>query len=330
MSATDHIHYLQRHEIDPVKWDACIEAAPNGLIYGRSFYLDAMTAGQWDALVLDDYRAVMPLPWNRKFGFYYLYQPFCTPCLGIFGPGPQGARDPGATTPSPEHPVTAFLRSIPKKFKFWDIDLNETNLLSDSTDRPMKPPAPPLKITARVNHFLDLNKKKEELEQAYNRLAKRMCKRAETESIDIIRDIGPRDVIDMYRKEYGRRHAHIKAKIYDRMAICAEKAFTKGLARTYLALIPDEGIAAFYLLLSDKKFVYSALGGSTQKGKLSGAFYLLTDAAIKDHAESPRIFRFEGSDTPGIASFDASFGSRTIHYPHLLMNNLPFPINYLK
>src|SRR5579871_3301850 len=115
--ASGHIHYLTRHEIDAVKWDACIDAAPNGLIYGHSFYLDAMTSCQWDALVLDDYRAVMPLTWNRKFGFYYLYQPFCTPCLGVFG--------------TPGLPVSAFLQAIPKKFKLWDIDLNEANFPSD-------------------------------------------------------------------------------------------------------------------------------------------------------------------------------------------------------
>src|SRR6266550_2768979 len=74
MHAGNHIHYLQRQDIDLIKWNACITAAPNGLIYARSFYLDAMTAEQWDGLVMGDYEAVMPLPWRRKFGFYYLYQ----------------------------------------------------------------------------------------------------------------------------------------------------------------------------------------------------------------------------------------------------------------
>jgi hypothetical protein len=376
MNATNHIHYLQRHEIDPIKWDACVTAAANGLIYGLSFYLDAITAGQWDGLVLDEYRAVMPLTWNRKFGFYYLYQPFCTPCLGVFGgsqrpPYPPDATSysvtttdyppaatphfpdatphlpdatphlPDATPYPPEFLLSAFLRCIPKKFKFWDIDLNEGNFPASAIGLSSPPAAAVsthleiplakfLKFTARVNHFLDLNKKKEELEQGYNRLAKRMCKRAETENIEIIRDIGPRDIIEWYHKEYGRRHPHVKTKMYDRLTLCAEKAFTKGLAQTYLALTPGGAIAAFYLILFDKKFVYSALGGSTQEGKALGAFYLLTDAAIKDHTESPRIFRFEGSDIPGIASFNVSFGSFPIHYPHLQMNGLPFPIRLLK
>ncbi len=42
-------------------------------------------AKQWDALVWNDYEAVMPLTWNRKYGIAYLYQPFLTAQLGVFG-----------------------------------------------------------------------------------------------------------------------------------------------------------------------------------------------------------------------------------------------------
>ncbi|WP_315816464.1 hypothetical protein [Paraflavitalea speifideaquila] len=57
-----------------MKWDRCIADAPNGLIYGYSFYLDKM-ADNWDGLVLNNYEAVMPLPWKKKWGIYYLAHP---------------------------------------------------------------------------------------------------------------------------------------------------------------------------------------------------------------------------------------------------------------
>ncbi|HSQ44739.1 MAG TPA: hypothetical protein VLM16_07060, partial [Ginsengibacter sp.] len=78
------ISYLPQANIDKQKWDRCIDAAPNGLIYAYSFYLDAMSKN-WDALILNDYEIVMPLTWNKKYGVYYLYQPFFTKALGIFG-----------------------------------------------------------------------------------------------------------------------------------------------------------------------------------------------------------------------------------------------------
>ena len=54
------IRYVTRAELDVQLWDNCITNASNGLIYAYSFYLDTI-AKQWDALVLDDYRMVMPL-----------------------------------------------------------------------------------------------------------------------------------------------------------------------------------------------------------------------------------------------------------------------------
>ena len=44
----------------------------NGLIYAYSFYLDTM-AKHWDAFILNDYEAVMPLTWNKKYGITYYY-----------------------------------------------------------------------------------------------------------------------------------------------------------------------------------------------------------------------------------------------------------------
>jgi len=41
-------------------------------------------ADQWDALVLNDYEAVMPLTWNKKYGIHYLFQPFFCASLGVF------------------------------------------------------------------------------------------------------------------------------------------------------------------------------------------------------------------------------------------------------
>ena len=70
-------------QIDKQKWDGCIDKAVNGLVYAYSFYLDEI-ADNWDALILNDYEAVMPLTWRKKYGIHYLYQPFFCASLGIF------------------------------------------------------------------------------------------------------------------------------------------------------------------------------------------------------------------------------------------------------
>ena len=106
------ITYLENKEIDKAKWDSCITNAGNGLIYARSFFLDAMSR-DWDALVMGDYLAVMPLLFNKKYGIYYLYQPPFIRFTGIFG------NDINAEK------VNKFLAAIPVKYKYWDIDFKE-------------------------------------------------------------------------------------------------------------------------------------------------------------------------------------------------------------
>ncbi len=105
MEYPTNIQYITRDKIDIAKWNSCIDTADNGLIYSYSFYLDHM-ARQWDALVLNDYEAVMPLTWNNKYGIYYLYQPFLTAQLGVFGKNISAKL------------LEEFLNAFPTKFKY--------------------------------------------------------------------------------------------------------------------------------------------------------------------------------------------------------------------
>ena len=61
------IKHLLRNQIDSDKWDACITNAPQKLPYGFSWYLD-IACENWSALVLNNYAAVMPLPYKKKVG----------------------------------------------------------------------------------------------------------------------------------------------------------------------------------------------------------------------------------------------------------------------
>jgi hypothetical protein len=60
------ITYLKHTEIDKYKWDACITRASNSLVYAYSWFLDVVSPN-WDALILDDYTAVMPITHRKKY-----------------------------------------------------------------------------------------------------------------------------------------------------------------------------------------------------------------------------------------------------------------------
>ena len=57
---------IPSEKIDREKWDACVSNSHNPLIYARSFYLDHIS-DNWSGLVLNDYEAVMPICWRKKF-----------------------------------------------------------------------------------------------------------------------------------------------------------------------------------------------------------------------------------------------------------------------
>ncbi|WP_018629257.1 GNAT family N-acetyltransferase [Niabella aurantiaca] len=305
------IRYIKRADIDAGKWDACMDADKNGTVYGRSFYLDAM-APCWDALVWGDYKAVMPLVWNRKFGVRYLYQPYFTISLGVFG--------------EPLHPdmIARFINAVPSKFRYWDIAFKETDpLVSDLVERPVK-------IVTRTNHLLSLNDPYPVLACNYKRSAKRVLRDIEAQAFYVEKGIPVAELLRHYSFQYGKQLKKIGPQVYARMAQCAEQGRALGMAETYSVKFPDGSVAAFYLMFRDQRAIYSVLGGSTDAGKKHGAFYFMIDAIIKEYAGTGKTFRFEGSDVPGIAFFDAQFGSRKVSYSRILMNDLPALLRLLK
>jgi len=303
------IRYLERNEIDTIKWDNCICNAPNGLIYARSFYLDAMCEN-WSALVAGDYQYVMPLTWNKKTGIKYLYQPYFTKSLGVFGKSRHSFE------------ISAFLQAIPDMYRYWDIDVNENNFVSADIRN--------LRQRARTNYLLPLVNNYELIRQQYKRLANRMTRKAIETEVQIVRGESPALIIQLYRRDYANRHRRISGSVYEKLTDCSKIAFENNLAETYLAKSTSGETLAYYMILKDEHYIYSLLGGSTKEGKLNGAFYLLTDAIIRDHAGTNKIFRFEGSDIPGISFFDNLFGPERISYQHLVMNRLPFLIRFFK
>ena len=77
------IKYIHREHLDEEKYNQCIATSLQSKIYAFSWYLD-IVCDNWDVLVLDDYEAVMPIPWRKKYGIKYVYPPFWVLQLGVF------------------------------------------------------------------------------------------------------------------------------------------------------------------------------------------------------------------------------------------------------
>jgi hypothetical protein len=306
MNAKFSIHYLPHAEIDQSKWDDCIKRSANGLIYGYSYYLDQM-AKQWDALVLNDYEAVMPLTWNKKYGIAYLYQPFLTAQLGVFGNNISA------------NLLEAFLEAVPSKFRYWDFYLNHGNVFS----------LPRFNLYQRSNFVLDLNKSYADLYNGYRENIQRNIRRAEQTGCTTIKDFEVEKVIAL-AVEQMRSYTKESSDNVERFRKLYTALHSKDQAITYGILSAKKELVASCVFLFSNKRAYYILVGNHPDGRTIGASHALIDAFIKDHAGREMLLDFEGSDIRNLAFFYSSFGAVEEKYAGIKLNRLPFYLRWIK
>ncbi len=303
------ISYLTYQQIDKKKWDACIDKAPNDLIYAYSFYLDTM-AKNWDALVLhsdEDYEVVMPLTWNKKYSIHYLYQPAFTACLGVFGK---------AVT---SKTVATFLKAIPVKFKYWDIYFNPGNLFK----------LPEFSLYERMNYVLKLNDSYENLYKKYRDNIKRNIKKSEKLQLSINKNIAVTEVIKL-AKEQSNNFSTLTDTDFTQFKKLFGLLYQAEKATCYGVYAKDKELLASAVFFYSHKRAYYIMAGNHPNGKTLGASHALINAFIKDHAGQNLLLDFEGSDIPSLAFFYSSFGATAEKYSALKLNRLPGVLRWLK
>lgn len=312
MNTGGQIKYLQQQEIDKEKWNACISNASNGLIYTYSFYLDHM-AKHWDALVMNEYEAVMPLTWNKKYGFYYLYQPAFTASLGVFGKNVD------------EQIVKKFFDTIPKKFRLIEISLNHENNFSSITG-----------YYPRSNYVLDLNRSYDEISKNYRDNHKRNLTKAKQLSCTISKEIPIDDIIKI-NQEQLKHIDGTKPEDYINFKKLYELLRMKGQSKTYGILDPkNKLLASAVFFFSHNRAYYIMVGNQPDarlpegQGKTIGASHALIDAFIKDHSGQNLILDFEGSDIRNLVFFYSGFGAKEEIYPGIKINKLPWYVRLIK
>jgi hypothetical protein len=301
MNDPSTIRYLENQEIDRRLWDQCIDHSANGLIYPYSLYLDSM-AENWDALVLGDYQAVMPLPWKKKWGIHYIYQPFLTAQLGLFGNGINAGL------------FENFLKKIPSKFKLWELSLNHQNVFAIDG------------LYERVNYILELNRSYADLYQNYRENTKRNIKKSEQYGLVSKQDVAIENIIELSKQLPG---AGTDAE-FENFKRLYHTLKEKTQAKTYGIFSKQGELLASSVFAFSHNRAYYILVGNHPNGRTLGASHALIDAFIKDHAGQNLLLDFEGSDLRNLAFFYSSFGAREERYAAVKRNLLPWYLKWMK
>ena len=295
------IRYRKHNEIDKVRWDECIRNAVNRRPYAFSWFLDIVSPG-WDALEMNDYESVFPLPRKRKLGMRFLYQPFFAQQLGVF-----------SQVHLTEQLVDEFLQSIPSRFSFVHIHMNSMNKVN----------AERYSVMPRLNHELDLIQDYDVIFRGYNQNTRRNIRKALEQDISIRRKVEPDELITLFRENFGQHEHSLKFTNYETlrklMNYCLRNTFSIILG----AYLPDGKLCAGVFLLRDQERVIYHFAASDKNARENGAMFLLVDSFVKEHCRQPLILDFEGSNDPNVARFYKGFGAKETQFTQVILSRLP-------
>ena len=282
--------------IDKQKWDECISNSVNHLVYAEAWYLDSVRPEKWDALILNDYEAVMPLPLKSKMGLTYLQQPIWTQQLGVF-----------SKKEITKKLVTDFINTVPKKMAMVSLNFNEKNQIDSKN------------ISSKTNLILDLSPSYEKLQSHFSTNTKRNISKAIKENLSI--SFESKDVdefINFFKQNIQNPISVLHYSTLENI-ITASINNDKG----FIALVKhnNEIVATAFILKSHNRLIYRT-GTSNPNGKELKAMFLLVDAIIQQYAKTTYLLDFEGSEIEGVARFYKGFGSsNTPYYYYKKYNN---------
>ncbi len=193
------VQYLRRDEIDEIKWNRCVVSHCNGLVYAMSLYLDAI-AQNWDAIVINDYEAVFPLPRKKKMGIKYYYKPPFVQQLGIIGN-------------VDEQCFPGIMNKIFKNVRYGDLLLNFSNGEFKNY----------LQAYDYVNMIIDLSEGYETISSRYRVDVKNNPKKAQREKLVYTHSKDINEAIGLYRHNV----VSICAKDYARFISLCEELYKK-------------------------------------------------------------------------------------------------------
>jgi hypothetical protein len=294
------LEILSSTQINRDKWDVCISASTNSLVYATSAYLDSM-ADNWDGFIADDYRLVMPVPWRKKFGVKYYYDVPFVQQLGVF-----------AASLSAED-VDVFKTQLQRSYRYGRYSFNYGNAID---------------ATRCNNYVLPLSSRYEVSKQFYSSNLSGSLSRINDRKLQYT-PADSEEAIKIFRDLYGKRFPHVTENDYNNFAsLCKIKEQENRLI--VRKVCADDEVLSIALFIKDERRIYNLMPSTTENGRQKLAGHFLFDSLIKEFSHTGMMLDFEGSDIPGIENFYAGFGAVNQPYFKLHFNRLPILLRVFK
>jgi hypothetical protein len=278
------IKHLKRNQIDEDKWNDCISKSGTQLFYPLTTYLDVVSNG-WEAIVYEDYIAVMPLPVKRSGGIAFIVQPpFCQQ-LGVFS-RTQISNDIFREMVACVQHYTGVL---------YTFNHSNQTLLSKTGM---------VNCKNKTNLILDISQNYESVYLRYNSNTKRNIRKAESLGLTY----KPVEALDVIELKHKNLPSGVSWKLLPVFVSLIKNNGHYIDIHNFGVFYNNELIAGCVFLQYQHRIVY-LLAVATEQGKQMGAMFFLVNEFIKTVAGKGFLLDFEGSDISGVSAFFKGFGA---------------------
>ena len=294
------IKILKYREIDFLKYKKCLETACQNSDYADRDFLDTVSGGQWWLLSYNDYEAVMPVCYVRKFGIPIVLMPKLCQQLGVFSKQDDADLN------------LRFYHFLNENFLVAVYAFNGDNAFADA-------------IARKTSYFIEKNdystvKKNYSVHRRRNvrivgDLAGNISFRSQLSD-------GDEDFVLEFMK--GTSGKKISSDYFQLVRILSEKKIG------HLRILRFKGVIhSFIYLFEGKARIYLSLFINRNPLPNSNIPSVAVDWCIQDFI-SGRTFDFMGSDVPSVAKFNERFGAVPYRYAVISNSKLTLLKNLLK
>jgi GNAT superfamily N-acetyltransferase len=301
------------------EWDRFVDSSPQGCVFCRPWWLEAVAPGQFEVLTLrrgGSIVAGMPLVRYRRWGLQAIHMPELTQTLGPLL-APPAAESYEKRLSAEMELLSALVAAMPKVSHvnffchpgltnwlpfYWagyEQTTRYTYAIEDLSD--------PDRAFANFAHMKRKNIKKAE------------------KLVEVREDMEPRAFYDHHAASLRKQGETIfySYELFERIHRAATE---RGAGKTWLAVDPSGNVHSAIFVVFDPASAYYLISTIDPEFRSSDSATLLVKRAIEYVAPRTKRFDFEGSMVQGVEASFRKFGAVQRPYFHIHRNDLPLPV----
>ena len=273
------IRRVKRKDIDLEKYTSCLAKSVNYMIYAEFWYLDVLTNEQWDCIVLNDYEAIMPLPFQKKLGIKIITQPIYCQQLGVF-----------YLLKFPKDKFLEFQKILQNNIVRYYC-FNEQNILDFEIEN-----------SAKLNQILSLSFDYESYISKIRKNRKQEIRKGLTEQFCIKESETNRAFIELLKEEYQEIKNNLSL---EKLELLVNEIQKRNLGKTVSVYENEKIVASSFYIISGNRLIQ--LCNAKKNGHSINFNTFIVDFVIKNNLNQNLILDFEGSSLKGVNEFNSSF-----------------------